>query len=441
MKNNYKILYSIIFLTFITLSCSKKPKTDAQLLEKDKANLVKLLDSYSVLAYKFSKIMLRASTDKTSSSPEITKFKNDLKKVSINIFDDKNTSKQDLSIKDYIAIAKGFKEVSSYIAKTDEDNFPTLTESFAKKETQPLTKEEKIQLNNIEHILFSAGVLLSGSFGTEISLYESSKINLESMPEIELKTALKLYKGFLFYKKDLYFLSRKELTQNINWLDSNPNIDLPKMQFIFEKLDIDGKHTHKFFRAINFLIRGISNLSTQRDADKKLAIQDFKVFLNDSKSAGIDNEITWIIETYVYLVSHEKEKAIISLNKLKNSKISSEEDKETIDKLITYVKKRKSGKILNGLRDKIFLIKIGVKFALSSAKKLDWEKILKQQNIVQSDEIFTAINKFKKITQSIEKYSNNDNLKKIGKEAGEKVTNEIKNQSENIWNKAKDLVK
>ncbi len=98
-----------------------------------------------------------------------------------------------------------------------------------------------------------------------------------------------------------------------------------------------------------------------------------------------------IIETYVYLVSHEKEKAIISLNKLKNSKISSEGDKETIDKLITYVKKRKSGKILNGLRDKIFLIKMGVKFALSSAKKLDWEKILKQQNIVQSDEIFTAL--------------------------------------------------
>ena len=72
-----------ILLTFMILGCSKEPKTDSELLTKDKTDLAESLQSHKVTTYKFGKIMIRASVATDTISPEYQVFKSDLKKIAI----------------------------------------------------------------------------------------------------------------------------------------------------------------------------------------------------------------------------------------------------------------------------------------------------------------------------------------------------------------------
>lgn len=65
----------------------------------------------------------------------------------------------------------------------------------------------------------------------------------------------------------------------------------------------------------------------ERDIDQERAIEDLGIFLRDVKNIGVDNEIIWTIETYVYLENEESDKAIASLTKLSMSSSLSSDDK------------------------------------------------------------------------------------------------------------------
>ncbi|OEK09528.1 hypothetical protein A8C32_12530 [Flavivirga aquatica] len=163
----------------------------------------------------------------------------------------------------------------------------------------------------------------------------------------------------------------------------------------------------------------------ERDIDEKRALEDFEIFLKDAKEIGLDNEIIWSIETYLYLKNEENEKAVASLSKLKTSKLLSSNEKEKIDESIEYLKNRKSGKVLNGIYDKYFLSKIATKYMFSILSQVDWKKVLKEQNVPHTEDMFKTIEVLKEFIENLNKYSSTDNLKKTG---------------ESLWNKAKELV-
>jgi len=76
MKN--KIL--LILFICLTFGCSDD-KTDEALLEKDRIELEKSLDSYKVSSYKFGKILIRASIENDTISEEFQAFKSDLNRI------------------------------------------------------------------------------------------------------------------------------------------------------------------------------------------------------------------------------------------------------------------------------------------------------------------------------------------------------------------------
>ena len=109
----------------------------------------------------------------------------------------------------------------------------------------------------------------------------------------------------------------------------------------------------------------------------------------------------------------------------------SSNDKEKIDESIEYVKNRKPGKVLNGIYDKYFLSKIATKYMFSILAEVDWKKIMKEQNVPHTEEIFKTIDNLKNIIENLDKYASAENLKDAGEE--------IKNKGESLWNKAKEL--
>ena len=428
----------LVLLLTLTISCSDDEKTDKQLLENDKRELVENLDSYKVATYKFGKILIRASAEKNTISPEFQSFKSDLDRIFNKVVKYDLENPESLSVLDYISIYRDYKKMEDFIMETDEDIFPTLIDAFnvtygdsISRQREYLKGEEKIYVQNIEHSVLSAIVILSKDLGKEVSLYECSKTNPELLLDSEIKTLLQYFRGFLFFEKGLYYLSEDEISRNIDWLNNNKKVDLPYTKAMFQWGNLDNEQTHLGFHSLNHLFRGFDRLMMEREIDKKRALEDFEMFLKDAKEIGLDNEIVWSIETYLYLKNEDNEKAIAALTKLKTSKLLSSDDREKIDESIEYVKNRKPGVVLNSFYDKYFLSKIATKYMFSILSKVDWEKVLKEQNVPHTEEIFETIDNFKTFVENLEKYSSTENLK----EAGE----EIKNKGKSLWNKAKEL--
>lgn len=431
------------FLTLLIItgfsSCSTEDKTDKELLEIDRIELIKSLDSYKILPYKFGKILIRSAVAKDTISTEFKSFKKDIDRLSKIMMGYENKSLDKLSFLDYISIYRDYKKMENFVMKTDEDIFPPILDAFnviygdSISKTRPYYsgKQKKI-VESLEHSFLSAIVVLSKDLGKEVSLYECSKTNPELLPDTELKTLLQYFRGFLFFEKGLYYLSEDEISRNINWLNKNKDIDLPYTRSMFQWGNLDNKKTHLGIHSLNHLFRAFDRLMMDRNIDKERALEDLDVFLKDSKKIGLDNEVIWSVEAYLYLKNNKSEKAIVSLTKLRTSNLLSSKDKSKIDDSIEYLKNREPDSVLNGFYDKYFLSKIATKYMFSILSQVDWEKIMTAQNVPHTKEMFVVIDKFKKMTSNLNKYSTTERLKEVGED--------LKNKGMNLFDKAKELV-
>ncbi|WP_435182325.1 short-chain dehydrogenase [Cellulophaga omnivescoria] len=432
-----KILLLLIVILFN--SCLGGDKTDEELLAIDKQTLVKSIDSDKVLTYKFAKILIRASAAESNISPEYSKFKSDLDRIfnKVSNYDAKDS--ESLSVLDYISIYRDYKKMEKFIMETDEDEFPTLLEVFSRANAAPetpkqnlLAGEQKNYVQNIEHSVLSAIVVLSRDIGKEVSLYECSKTNPELLPDSEIKALLQYYRGFLFFEKGLYYLSEDEISSNINWLNANKDVNLPLTRAMFQWGNLNNEQTHIGFHSLNHLFRGFDRLMMDRDIDEERALEDFEMFLNDSKKIGLDNEVIWSIESYLYLKKEKNDKAIAALKRLQASKLLSADEKERLAESIIYVQNREPGKVLNGFYDKYFLSKIATKYMLSILAKVDWQRLMEEQNVPHTKEIFETLEKFKSFTEEYNKYTSSENL--------EKTKDELLKQGESLWDQTKGLL-
>ncbi len=417
--------YFPVFLLIVCISCSNKKKTDEYLLGQDKKILRESLDTPSVNFYRFFKVILRASAKEDSIPEELGTFQADLDIVSSKIHN--TDSSRDLSITDYLAIYRSFRKMESFIRKTDEDNFPTLTETFITSSSDsihnPVPKlkgTEKLRTEAIEHAVLSAITLFSKDFGKEITLYECSKIKPGYLPDSEIKPLIRLIRGMIFFQKGLFYLSEDELTRNIAWLNSNNEIELPITSVFFQWQQFNNDQVHIALHSVNHLFRGIDRLLMEREIDKKRALEDFEAFLKDSYELGFDNEVTWAVETYLYLKNGDSEKAIVSLNKLKASKLLPDREKKKIDEAIFYLNKRKSRKTLNGILDKFFFAKITTSYFFDILSEIEWKKTLDEKNITHTDKIFNTIQFYGRLSSTIDKYTSKETLKETAQSLKEK---------------------
>ncbi|WP_177764544.1 short-chain dehydrogenase [Flavobacterium sp. I3-2] len=435
-----KFINKIIIIIFICLSIScSSDKTDEFLLEKDRIELEKSLDSYQVTTYKFGKILLRASIENDTISEDFQKFKSDLDRI-FNIIINKEKNNENISLIEYISIYRDFKKMQNFILKTDEDVFPTLTDAIRIAYGDTLNQrkkfyegDEKEYVQNMEHAVLSAVVILSKDLGKEISLYECSKTKPEFLPDSEIKTLLQFYRGFLFFEKGYLYLSEDEFSRNIEWLNKNKNVELPYTKAFFQWGNLNNTQTHIAFHSMNHLFRGIDRLRMERKIDEERALEDFEVFINDANEIGLNNEIVWSVETYLYLKKEDNEKTIAALTKLKSSELLTADEKKGIDESIAYIKNRNPEKVLNGFYDKFFIGKIATKYIFNVLSKIDWKKILKENNVPKTDEMFQLIDNFKEINNKITNYSNKETLKE--------TSDEVKKAGENVLDKIGGLIK
>ncbi|HEX8574715.1 MAG TPA: short-chain dehydrogenase, partial [Flavobacterium sp.] len=338
VKNLILLATALIFL-----GCSKT-ETDEYLLELDKKTLAENINYDKIMFYKFAKIAVRSSAVQDTSAASYQAFA----KNSTHLFNSLNNisidSGKTISVVDALLIYQDYRKVKGFVKETDEDIFPTAIEGFSKvygdksiKQTL-LSGEAKIYSQNVEHAILSVATLGAKSLGPEFSLYECSKTQPEKLQDSEEKTLLEFIRGFLFLNNNLLYLSEDGFSRNINWLEKNKQIPLPLTKAFFGWQSLNDEQVNTSFHALNCLFRGMDRLKMKREVDEERALDDFELFVKDANQLGLQNELVWMVESYLYLKREKAEQAIVSLNKLKGSKILGKEEREAIEESVNYLK-------------------------------------------------------------------------------------------------------
>lgn len=413
--------------------------TDEELLALDKEKLAEHLDYDKITFYKFAKIAVRSSAVQDTNKPEYQKFKKHLNNVLNSLSKVEADGGKSISPIDAVLLYKDYRAVKGFVKETEEDIFPTLVEGFnhiygdKTNRVTLLAGNAKTEAQNIEHAILSMVVLATRDMGQPFALYECSKTQPELLPDHETKTLLEFVRGFLFFSNNLFYLSEDGLTRNIEWLDKNENVPLPYTKAFFGWRNLSDSQTHTAFHGLNYLFRGFDRLRMERDIDEERGLDDFEKFLEDTKKLGLETELTLAVESYLYLKREDKEKATAALNKLKLSSLLSNSEKEAIAKTIVYVNDREAGKALNGVYDKLFLSKIATKYMISVLSKIDWEKVLKENNVPHTDKIFATVRRVRQMSNAVSSYTSEATV--------EKGKNELKKKGSELLDGAKGLLK
>lgn len=415
----------LICLALFLAGCSKE-KTDQALLELDKKKLKENINYDKITFYKFAKIAVRSSALQDTTLPEYQKFSKQTQSVVKTLNAVNAHQNESISVIDALRIYQEYRSVKQFVKETDEDVFPLLTSGFIAMKTgsktpQPFFKNtEKVNYQNIEHAVLSMVVLATRDLGQPFALYECAKTQPELLDDCEIKTLLEFVRGFLFFSNSLFYLSEDGLSRNIKWLDKNEKIPLPYTKAFFGWSRLNDEQSHLAFHSMNYLFRGFDRMRMERKIDEERSLEDFEAFLTDMNKLGIQNELVWGVTAYLYLKKEQPEKSIPALEKLSTSPLISNTELEALQQTIAYVKDRKSDKALNSVYDKAFMGKIATRYMFAVLAKIDWEKVMKQQGVPYTEEVFAGIGKFKALSNAISQYTQASTLENGKKEIGKK---------------------
>ncbi|PWS31903.1 short-chain dehydrogenase [Pedobacter paludis] len=428
----------IVFLSVILLSSCSREKTDKVLLELDQKKLEENINYDKIVFYKFAKIAVRSTAVEDTTIADYQKFSKQTQSVLRTMKSVNPNSKESISVIDALLMYKEYRSVKSFVKATDEDLFPPLSNGFiamytgSKSNTSIIPEISKAKFQNVEHAVLSMAVLTTRDLGQPFALYECSKTQPELLDDCEIKTLLEFVRGFLFFSNNLYYLSEDGISRNINWLNKNEDIPLPYTKAFFGWGNLSDAQTHTAFHGMNHLFRGLDRLRMERKIDEERSLEDFEDFLKDMDKLGLQNELVWAVESYLYLKKENPEKAIPALTKLKSSPLFSESEREVFEQTVGYVKDRKSDAALKGVYDKAFLGKVASKYMLSILSKVNWEKVMQDQGVPHTKEIFAGINKFKELSNSVSSYTQPSTIDK-GKKEITKQGSELLEKAKGFW--------
>ena len=398
-----------LFLPLVITSCGGE-KTDQIMLELDQIKLNENLNYDKIIFYKYAKLAIRSAAVQDTTLPAYQKFSKQAKSTLHTLKAIDSDSKEEISVFEALKLYQEYRSVENFVKETDEDVFPTLIDGIiAMKTGQKAAKSfypgnDKINNQNIEHAALSVAVLTTRDLGQPIALYECSKTEPAKLPDCEVKTLLEFIRGFLFFSNNLYYLSEDGLTRNIKWLDKNEQIPLPYTKSFFGWSNLNDEQTHLAFHGMNYLFRGFDRMHMTRKIDEERSLEDFDFFLKDMNTLGLQNELTLAIDIYLNLKRDHPEKAIVALEKLKKSKLLSEDEREAIQKTIDYQKKQDAEGALKDVYNKAFLAKIGTNYIVAILAKIDWEKVMKTNNVPHTKQIVSGIQKVKQLSQAMSSY-------------------------------------
>jgi hypothetical protein len=218
-----------------------------------------------------------------------------------------------------------------------------------------------------------------------------------------------------------YYLSEEALTQGMDALDAgNLKFEFESFPSIFPEAKINDREAEiAQLHGLTCLLRGFVRTKMSDKKKKKLAVDDFELFIKDADKIGADNELVWLAGAYVNIKKEDNEKAITYLDKLQKSEQFSENEKQAIKNIKNYLVERESDKALNVIYDKIFIGKLVAAYLYNYSKNIEWSKAI--ENTESGKKLLEIPGFIDTQCKKMEKEMSVDGIKDKGEELLKKV--------------------
>ncbi|VAW71214.1 hypothetical protein MNBD_GAMMA10-3194 [hydrothermal vent metagenome] len=309
-----------------------------------------------------------------------------------------------LSVSELVELAQEIYQMSDTIKSMDEDDYPTMMQVISN--SRIALKKEPIELpehwnNSMEHWAFAVVMESRFGFGSWKS-YELSKMKIDDFKTTDLKVFSSVHKAIDELRSEWFYLAEQTLTQALDALEREKITLMPGSQGLFSKANTSENTVEQQFKfqmkALIHLLRGFARKQTKRVELEALALEDVQAAVNNFSLAGVDNELVWLAESYLYIKNEEPEKAIQALTKLEGSRYIGKKEKKIIQETVQKIKDRDPDGALNLLTDKIIMYKLGMSYAVSYFNEIEWLKILEK-----TEEGRAMLVRFKELEQEYQK--------------------------------------
>jgi hypothetical protein len=429
------IKFSLIIATAISLfSCHREDPH-----EKERKEFQKSIEENTALTvYRGVKITLRSFpiTQKAKNADSlisaIENQKPGYENVSkytiylLNTFMGLGKNNGEISLKETIELVKAFSQLKDELKDKNEDDYPTLLDvilylNSVKDAGQDNLMKELKWNSSKEHLVLSAALMGAKPLPESFQLYETSKLDIPVLENTEIKPLAAMFKGIIMMQNKWNYLSEEALSQGIESLDAgNLKFEYGTMPSFFAEAKIDGRDAEiAQLHGLSCLIRGFVRTKMDDKKKKKLAIEDFELFLADADKIGADNELVWLAGAYVSIKKEDNQRALTYLDKLEKSEQFTENEKDAIKEIKSYLSKRDNDKALNVIYDKVFIGKLVAGYLYNFVTKADYYKAIEKsesgKKLLEIPELINS--EYKKM----EKEMSGDGLK----EKGEKLIKDI----------------
>ncbi|EKE68106.1 hypothetical protein [Gallaecimonas xiamenensis] len=285
---------------------------------------------------------------------------------------------------DLVDFGKEVYALSDTLEGQDEDSYPTFLEVLhhsSRALGRPQVTLPKDWNNAMDHWLFA--LVLEARIGLgSWKTYELAKVDTSTMASTDYRVLAGLHKGLDALRNQWYFLADEDFSRVIDEANSADIKLKPQTLEVLTRTAIDGFTPQQQFkllaRANALLMRGYSRHQAKSADLNDKALADIEAAIADYRTLGVENELVWLAESYVYISEEEKDKAIASLTKLQGSRYLSAKEKQLLADTQRAVQDRDPKSALNVLTDKVIFYRLGLSYALSYLDEIQWLKLLEQ---------------------------------------------------------------
>lgn len=431
LQSNKIMIFSIIAITLINITgCSFFDAKKG--IEKDRKEQKEILNGLFVTYWKGAKISIRSMPiDKNTKTIDFNKIKQqqakdlNLGKHLSHIYDwemilrDVDVEEGEIfTAKEFMEFAKEVYTMANAIESLDEDTYPTFAEIIH--HSSRVLQDKPIQLpknwnNSMDHWMFALVMESRFGFGSW-KTYELEKVHPQDLITSDYRVVASLHKGIDHLRNKWYFLADESFSQAIAEAN-NPKItlqDYTKSLIVKAKSKtFSPEEQFKLItRASSYLLRGFSRHQADSDELNEKALEDIEAAITDFHSLGIENELVWIAESYVYIKNEDKEKAIASLTRLEASNYLTSRERKLLIQTKDKILNRNPDSALNILTDKVIIYKLGFSYTMSYVAEIQWMQLLEKTE--QGKRILKRFTELKQTFEKAKGYLDLDKLKEKG---------------------------
>jgi hypothetical protein len=439
LKPKTAMLSCVIAIFLISISGCDFFNTESS-IEKDEREQQEILNGLFNNYWKGAKISIRSLP--IDQNTEYINFeeikKKQVKELSLgkhlsSIYDWEKILKNDynseegkaLKPKEFIEFAQEVYAMADAIEKLDEDDYPTFVEIIHY--SSRLLQKEPVELpkgwnNSMDHWLFAMIMETRFGFGAW-KTYELDRVHVQDLATSDYRVLASLHKGMDHLRNKWYFLADESFSRAIAEANNHEITLQGHTLDLLAKTKFNDSSPEEQFKQVvlagSYLLRGFSRHQADSDELNRKAIEDIEASLASLLEMGVEDELVWMAESYVYIKNNENEKAISSLEKLQGSEYLSSKERMLIDQAKEQIRKRNPASALNFLTDKIIVYRLGLSYTMSYAAEIQWMKFMEKTE--QGKKLLERFSELEQIFEKASEYLDVDKLK----EESEKFIGEL----------------